>query len=428
MHSSIIEVLKTRGLFENGTCEQWPSGLHKVYHGIDPSADCLHLGNLIGLIVLRWFQLMGHTPVVILGGATGMIGDPSGRSKERNLLDRDTLGRNVAEIEKIVRKLLPAQEGLPEPIFLNNYDWFQSIGFLDFLRDVGKHFRLGAMLAKDSVQTRLQGDDGISFTEFCYQTLQAYDFYHLFEHCDVLAQCGGSDQWGNITSGCDLIARKSDRKIAPIGLVWPLLVRSDGRKFGKSEEGAIWLTSDKLSPYKFYQYAFNTTDADVISFMKKLTFMPMEEILRYEEGLMTHRDPPNTAQRRYAEELTRMIHGEEGLRQALAVTQAAKPGANAEFNTEQLQAIVGQIPTVELASDQVIGVKIVDIMAAYGLVESRASAKRLIENHGAYMNQQQVVDSMRVIQESDLLDHTWLVLSAGKKKRLLVKVLNTNHK
>lgn len=425
--NQIIEILRARGLIENITCEKFPEGSLRVYSGIDPSADCLHLGNLLALVVLRWFQLCGHTPVVILGGATGMIGDPSGRSKERNLLDIHSVQSNVRSIEKIVRKLLPAQEGMPAPLFYNNFDWFKDFNFIEFLRDVGKHFRMGTMLAKESVQARLNSDEGVSFTEFCYQTLQAYDFFHLFEHHGITIQCGGSDQWGNILAGCDLIGRKSNSLQKPFGIVWPLLLRSDGRKFGKSEEGAVWLSEEKLSAYKFYQYALNTPDSDVIGFMKKLTFMPLEEIDAYERGIRDQTDPPNTAQRKYALELTRFIHGEQGLAKALETTEVANPGKLLQLDGEKLEAVSSQVPTCTLSYEDVVGHKIIDVMVLSGIVESKAAARRLIENRGAYLNQAVIDDTQGALGDDNLIDGKWLVLSAGKKKRLLVRLKRAPH-
>lgn len=418
----ILQTLKSRELLDNAT-GALPSHPMRVYAGFDPSADCLHLGNFVGIAVLRWFQKLGHTPVVILGGATGMIGDPSGRSKERNLLDSQTLEHNVRSIEALMRKLLPSTEGLPEPIFLNNYDWFKDFHFVDFLRDVGKHFRVGTMMAKESVKQRLNSEEGISFTEFCYQILQGYDFYHLFEHENVMVQCGGSDQWGNITAGCDLISRKSSKKEKPIGVSWPLLVRSDGRKFGKSEEGAIWLREDKLSPYKFYQYAFQTPDADVIKFMKRLTMMPLEEIAFYEKGLLEGGLEPNAAQKRYAEELTRIVHGEKGVQEALESTRLAQPGHQVELSLENLQAMAQVVPVLILSQSEILQKRLIDLLVEGNLVSSKAEARRLIDNKGVYLNQKVVEDAQTQIQASDLIENQVLLLAVGKKKRLIVKVL-----
>jgi tyrosyl-tRNA synthetase len=418
----ILQTLKSRELLDNVT-GPLPERPVKVYAGFDPSADCLHLGNFVGIAVLRWFQKLGYTPVVILGGATGMIGDPSGKSKERNLLDSATLEHNVRSIEKLMRHLLRSEEGLPEPVFLNNYDWFQNFGFIDFLRDVGKHFRVGAMLGKESVRQRLNSEEGISFTEFCYQTLQGYDFYHLFEHHDVMIQCGGSDQWGNITAGCDLISRKSSKAEKGIGLSWPLLLRSDGRKFGKSEEGAVWLSEEKLSAYKFYQYAFQTPDADVFKFMRRLTMMPLEEIQHYEKESLAGRLEPNAAQRRYAQELTKIVHGEKSLEEAIESTKIAQPGHQVELTLTNLSQMAQVVPVLEKLKNDVLGKRIIDLIVEGALVGSKADARRLIENKGVYLNQQVVEVAQAVIQESDLIENQVLLLSVGKKKRLIVKVL-----
>lgn len=421
---AILKQLNSRGLLFDSTLKEMDVGPVKVYHGIDPSADCLHLGNLLGLIVLRHFQKMGHTPVLLLGGATGMIGDPSGKSKERSLLDERTLKHNISMIEVLVRKLLPQEPGMPAPIFVNNYDWFASIKFLDFLRDVGKHFRLGNMLSKESVQNRLESSEGMSFTEFCYQTLQAYDFYHLFENEGVRVQCGGSDQWGNITAGCDLISRMSNKNGPVMGLVYPLLTRSDGRKFGKSEEGAIWLSSDRLSPYQFYQYALNTPDSDVIRFMKCLTFMELEEIEEYARGIKYQLHEPNRAQKRYAEELTLLVHGKKGLDEALVLTQAARPGALVDFDGASLEKVASMMPTFELSKKELEQKRLVDLLLASGMVESKAAGRKLIENRGCYINKEQVSDITRSLQMEDLIDGQYVVLSVGKKRRLLVKLID----
>lgn len=418
----ILETLKSRELLDNVT-GALPNHPVRVYAGFDPSADCLHLGNFVGIAVLRWFQKLGHTPVVILGGATGMIGDPSGKSKERNLLDAATLEHNVRSIEKLMRHLLRSEAGLPEPIFLNNYDWFKQFSFIDFLRDVGKHFRVGTMMAKESVKQRLHSEEGISFTEFCYQTLQGYDFYHLFEHHNVAVQCGGSDQWGNITAGCDLISRKSQKNEKGIGLAWPLLLRSDGRKFGKSEEGAVWLGREKLSAYKFYQYAFQTPDADVIKFMKRLTMMPLEEIEHYEKELLAGRLEPNAAQKRYAEELTRIVHGEEGVLEAIESTKLAQPGHQVELSLANLNQMAQVVPLLQRSKNDVCGKRLVDLIVEGELTSSKAEARRLIENKGVYLNQRVVEDAQAVIQDSDLIENQVFLLSVGKKKRLIVKVL-----
>jgi len=294
----VIDVLKERGFIEAMTSDElmeMAKKPFKVYCGFDPTGDSLHLGHMVALMGLAWFQRFGHTPIAIVGGATGMIGDPSGKSQERLLLDEETIENNLKGIQKNLKALLDFTKE-NSALILNNLDWFKNFSFIGFLRDVGKFFRLGPMLAKDSVKTRLNSEEGMSFTEFSYQLLQGYDFLYLFNHYDVTVQIGGSDQWGNITAGTDLI-RKVHGKSA-YGITFPLLTRSDGQKFGKSEKGAIWLSEDRCSPYEFYQYLVRLPDADVIKLMRLLTFMDMEEIKRIEESMGQEGYVANTAQKK----------------------------------------------------------------------------------------------------------------------------------
>ena len=274
--SNVVDCLKERGLVDAMTSEEVVKLLEqprKLYLGFDPTADSLHIGSLVGIVILRWFQKFGHTPVVILGGATGRIGDPSGKSVERPLLDRAAIDYNVARIRRHFEVVLDFFHLKAKPILLNNDEWFSQMNLIDFLRDVGKHFRVGTMLAKEMVKSRIQSEEGICFTEFTYQLLQSYDFYHLFTHHGVVLQLGGSDQWGNITSGIDLVRKLTAAQA--YGLTFPLLTRSDGKKFGKTEEGTVWLAADRCSPYHFYQYFVRVPDADVIKLMRFLTFMEM---------------------------------------------------------------------------------------------------------------------------------------------------------
>ena len=302
----VVDVLRERGLLDACTNEDElreaaGDGSLSVYCGFDPTADSLHLGNLLGIVVLAWFQRCGHTPIALLGGATGRVGDPSGKSAERPVLDDVTINANVAGIEKILRGVLansasfaPPGDELKPARVLNNLDWFGGMGFLEFLRDVGKYARVGTMVAKDSVKSRLESERGMSFTEFSYQLLQGYDFVHLHREENVMVQVGGSDQWGNITAGTDLIRRISQRDGGAYGLTFPLLLKADGKKFGKSEDGAVWLSPDRLSPYKFYQHLLQSTDADVVRFMKTLTFVPIEEIEAMEAAMKEDGYAPNT--------------------------------------------------------------------------------------------------------------------------------------
>jgi tyrosyl-tRNA synthetase len=416
---NVIDVLKMRGFIDQMTHDELHARVNapiKAYVGFDPTADSLHLGNLVGIMGLAWFQKMGHTPVAVLGGATGLIGDPSGKSVERNLLDEKTLKHNVSCLERFFKKILFFSEG-PRPLILNNYDWLGGFSFIEFLRDVGKHFRIGPMMAKEMVRTRLESDEGMSFTEFSYQILQAYDFCHLSREHGVTLQMGGSDQWGNITAGTELNRKLGGETL--YGLTFPLLTRSDGKKFGKSEEGAIWLSSEKLSPYQFYQYLIRVSDLDVIKLLKMLTFLPLEEIAQIEAGMHV----PNSAQKRLAEEVTRFIHGEAGLAIALKVTEAIAPGSDATLDGDTLRELEKDMPTSELTSNEVVGQKYVDIGVKIGLFPSKTEGGKLIKNGGAYLNNGRIEDPSLVISPEDLIDQTYLLFSAGKKKRTLVKII-----
>lgn len=421
--SNVFDCLKERGLLDAVTSEELSKRLEqpiKLYCGFDPTADSLHIGNLVGIIVLGWFQKYGHTPVVILGGATGRIGDPSGKSIERPLLDPATIAYNVTRIRRHFEAILDFFHLKARPMVFNNDDWFADFRLVDFLRDVGKHFRLGVMLSKESVKSRLNSEEGISFTEFSYQLLQAYDFYHLYTLHGVTLQIGGSDQWGNITEGVDLIRKLGGGQ--GFGLTFPLLTRSDGKKFGKSEQGAIWLAADRCSPYDFYQYFFRIPDADVIKMMRMLTFMDMEEIRDYEAKMQDKEYMPNTAQKRLAEELTRLIHGEEGLAKALKVTEGAAPGSDAALDAESFREIAKDMSSTELPIGEVTGHKFVDIAVKIGLLPSKGEAVRLINNGGAYLNNVRLEDPNFRISDQSLVGGEFLLFGSGKKKKMLVRV------
>lgn len=415
---NVIDVLVARGFIEQMTHAELREKVNhpiKVYVGFDPTADSLHLGNLVGIMGLAWFQKFGHTPFVILGGATGLIGDPSGKSSERNLLDQKTLEYNVRKLDEFFRKILRFSGG-PKPVILNNNDWLGKFSLVDFLRDVGKHFRIGPMMAKEMVKTRLQSEEGMSFTEFTYQILQGYDFYYLCREHGVTLEMGGSDQWGNITAGTELNRKLGGDTL--YGLTFPLLTRSDGKKFGKSEEGAIWLSGEKLSPYQFYQYLVRVADADVIKLLKMLTFLDLEEISEIEAGMSV----PNSAQKRLAEEVTRFVHGEEGLQAALKVTEGMAPGSVAKLSGAVLQELASDMPNAELLLSEVVGQKYVDIAVKVGLVPSKSEGSKLIKNGGAYLNNERVADPALAIASSDLIDGSFLLFSAGKKKRMLIRI------
>ena len=421
--SNIIECLKERGLLDAITHEELIRRLDspaKLYCGFDPTADSLHIGNLVGIVILRWFQKFGHTPVVILGGATGRIGDPSGKSVERPLLDAAAISYNVTRIRCHFETVLDFFHPKVRPVIFNNDEWFSNFALIDFLRDVGKHFRLGTMLAKESVKSRLNSEEGISFTEFSYQLLQSYDFLHLHTHHGVILQIGGSDQWGNITEGVDLVRRIGSGQA--YGLTFPLLTRSDGKKFGKTEGGAIWLSADRCSPYEFYQYFVRIPDADVIKMMRMLTFMQMQEIQEYAEIMMSVDYVPNTAQKRLAEEMTRLIHGEEGLVKALRVTEGAAPGADAALDVESFREIAKDMLSTELLVSDVIEQKYVDVAVKINFHSSKGEVVRLIQNGGAYLNNLRVDDPNLRLSESSLVGGEFLLFGAGKKKKMLVKI------
>lgn len=420
---TVIDVLKERGFIDAMTSEEltvMAQKPFKVYCGFDPTGDSLHIGHMVALMGLAWFQRFGHTPFALVGGATGMIGDPSGKSAERQLLDETTLAHNVAGIRQNLEALLNFNSTDNPPIIVNNFDWFKGFSLIDFLRDVAKHFRLGPMLAKDSVKARLNSEEGMSFTEFSYQIMQGYDFLYLFDNHGVTVQIGGSDQWGNITAGTDLI-RKVRGKPA-FGITFPLLTRSDGQKFGKSEKGAIWLSPTKCSPYEFYQYLVRVSDADVIKLMRLLTFMDMDEIRRYEAEMAGPDYTPNSAQKRLAEEVTRIVHGPEGLATALRVTQAAAPGSDTTLDAATLANIAHDMPSHELALSEVVDNKIIDVLLKAGLQASKSEARRLIRNGGVYLNNQKIVDENQSITTQDLIEGKLLLLSAGKKNKVLIKI------
>lgn len=421
--ANVLHCLKERGLIEAVTSDELEARLEKpikIYIGFDPSADSLHVGSLVGILVLRWFQKFGHTPVVVLGGATGRIGDPSGKSVERPLLDAESIEKNIQGIRAHFEQILDFTDPHTRPLILNNDSWLSRFGFIDFLRDVGKHFRVSTMLAKESVKQRLESEEGISFTEFSYQLLQGYDFYHLLTEHGVQLQGGGSDQWGNITAGIELI-RKLNRKGA-FGLTFPLLTRSDGKKFGKTEAGAVWLSPERCSPYQFYQYFVRLPDADVIKMLRMLTFVEMEEIGALERQMGGAGYIPNTAQRRLAEEVTKIVHGEEGLQTALKVTEGAAPGTSARLDVDVFREIAKDMPHVVLSVDEVVGQKYVDILVKIGLLPSKAEATRLIQNGGAYLNNERVEDPRLQLTQAALIGGEFLLFGAGRKKKMIVSI------
>lgn len=420
---NIIDVLKERGFIEAMTSEdlrQLTEKPTRVYCGFDPTADSLQLGNLVGIVALAWFQRCGHTPVAIVGGATGMIGDPSGKTSSRQFLDEVVLEHNLNGIRKNLESILDFKHPTFPPLLLNNYDWYKDVSVIKFLREIGSLFRMGPMLAKDSVRPRLQSEEGMSFTEFSYQILQGYDFLHLFQQHRVTIQLGGSDQWGNITSGTELIRKMTGG--SAYGITFPLLTKSDGQKFGKSEKGTIWLSPEKLSPYEFYQYLIRIEDADVIKLMRMLTFMEMEEIHRYEKMMQDPNYTPRTAQKRLAEEVTLIVHGKEALQTAIRVTEGLAPGSQATLNAETLESLAADMPSTEFSHEKILNSKLIDLLVEIGLQSSKGEARRLLRNGGVYINNEKIEDENCVIVDKYLIDKRLMLISAGKKNKVLVRI------
>jgi len=389
-----------------------------LYVGFDPTADSLHLGHLIGLLILRRFQQAGHRPIAVAGGATGMIGDPSGKSAERNLLSTEILESNIAGIQGQLARLLDFETKTNTALLLNNADWTRPISVLDFLRDVGKHFSVNAMMAKDSVKSRME--TGISFTEFSYSLLQAYDFLHLQETYGCLLQAGGADQWGNITAGIDLIRRKHD--IATCGLTTPLLTKTDGTKFGKTEGGAIWLSPQKTSVYKFYQFLIQVEDAQVVQLLKYFTFLPQEEI---DALAAQHQATPERrdAHKKLALELTRLVHGEIATADALRASEILFGGSLEGITEAQFDEVIAEVPNTTQPR-QLLGQpggSLVDILIAAGLSPSKGQARKDIQAGGINVNNVRATDIALVLSTEHLLFGKFLLLRKGKRNYALVR-------
>lgn len=421
--NDVITFLEKRDFVDQKTHENLGEILQtpaSVYLGIDPTAPSLHLGNLVGIIALMHFQRMGHRPVILVGGATGLIGDPSGKDKERPLLTPEMVKENAAALEKQLSRFFRSDEKATKPLFVNNFNWFSQMNSIEFLRDIGKQFRIGQMMGKESVRARLQSEEGMSFTEFSYQLLQGYDFYYLFKHHNVTVQIGGSDQFGNITAGIEYVRRVEGKSV--YGMTFPLLTRSDGKKFGKSEKGAIWLSAELCSPYELYQYLYRTPDQDVVKMMKMLTLMEIAEIHKIEKEMNSPSYVPNSAQKRFAEEVTKIVHGEKGLKEAREASATLQPG-KMEFNEDNLLEIAKTIPNVSFQKADVIGTSFADIAVKGGLLTSKSEVRRLIQNNGAYLNGQKVSDPNLTIGLDHLLKGNLLLISCGKKKSLLIQLI-----
>jgi len=418
--ADIIDDLAARGLIHDSTDieqlrDRLSSGPIGVYAGFDPTAASLHVGNLVPLLLLRRFQQFSHRPVAVAGGATGMIGDPGGRSTERALLDGVTLDANLAAITDQLGRLLDFSSAENKARLVDNRDWTAPIGVLEFLRDVGKHITVNTMLAKDSVRNRVESEGGISFTEFSYMLLQANDFKHLLESMDVELQVGGSDLWGNITAGIDLIRRTSGHHVH--GLTVPLITRADGSKFGKSADGAVWLSAERTTPYAFYQYFVNTDDRDVERFLLQLTLLPLDRITSI---LERHSTAPEKrfAQQELARAVTALVHGEDEANQAAGASQGFSRSA-AELEVGEWEALSSSLPVLELGPSD-LGRDLVDLLATHGVIASKSEGRRLVAQKGISLNDMTVVEG-QVLDESEFLEGTWAMVRRGKKQRFLLR-------
>ena len=417
------EELESRGLIADVSNPEIKEILNtkkiSFYIGYDPTAKSLQIGNLFAMITMKRFQEAGHKPYVLLGGATGMIGDPSGKSTERVLLTEEVIRENIEAQKKQFQRILKF-DGTNPAIMVNNYDWMGQFSFLGFLRDVGKRFRISEMIAKDSVKKRLESEVGLSFTEFCYQMLQAYDFRHLALNNDVILQMGGGDQWGNITAGIDY-ARKMDARQV-YGIVIPLVTDSNGNKFGKSEGGtAIYLDPEMTSPYQMYQFLLNSDDSSVVKYLKYFTFLSLDEIAILEEKTKTEAHLRN-AQKTLAAEVVKLVHGEEGLNAALTATKIFFGEKITNLKDKDLNAIFQDVPSVEMKrSDLQLGIPYLDLLAATPLFASKGEAKRSVEQKGVYLNNDTVPEMSAKLDESHLASETCMVIRKGKKNYCVIK-------
>ena len=422
---NLIKELTWRGMIQDimpGTDLQLEKEMTTGYIGFDPTADSLHIGSLVPILLLVHLQKAGHKPIALVGGATGMVGDPSGKSEERNLLSEDILNHNLACVKRQLEKYLDFSPSRPNAAEMaNNYDWFRPISFLDFIRDVGKHITVNYMSSKDSVRKRLEGENGMSFTEFTYQLVQGYDFYWLYTNKNCKLQMGGSDQWGNITTGTELIRRKAGGEA--FAFTCPLVTKADGGKFGKTEKGNIWLDPSKTSPYQFYQFWLNATDADAEKWIKLFTFLPQDTI---RDLLLQQIDHPEARplQKTLAREVTVFVHGEDGYQKAIADTEKffSNQSAPAEsLSEEDLESIDGvarfDYPAAKIAQ----GTDIVTFLAETGIFSSKGEARKLVEGGGVSVNRKKVESVKLAVNDSLLLHGKYILIQKGKKNYYLVK-------
>ncbi|GBD66653.1 tyrosyl-tRNA synthetase [Tetragenococcus halophilus subsp. halophilus] len=419
MHSDFFQELKQRGLVHQTTDEkaleeQLNKESVKLYVGFDPTADSLHIGHLLPILMLRRFQQNGHTPIALVGGGTGMIGDPSFKDQERQLNPLETVQDWSNNVKQQLSQFIDFNNEKNPAIVANNYDWLGEMTLIDFLRDIGKNFTINYMMSKESVKRRIEA--GISYTEFAYQLLQAYDFLKLYQKYGCLLQLGGSDQWGNITSGIELLHREED--VQGFGLTMPLITKADGKKFGKTEGNAIWLDANKTSPYEFYQFWLNTDDRDAVRFLKYFTFFSLDEIAQIEEEF---NQAPETrvAQKALAKDVTTLVHGQKGYEQAKRISEALFSGSVKELNTEELDQAFGGVPAYEVDSDD--SLNLVEILIAAGIDSSKRQAREDINNGAIYLNGDRIQDTSYEIQASDKLGGKTTVIRRGKKRYFLLR-------
>ncbi len=426
---NFIEELQWRGMIHTmmpGTEEQLKKELTSAYVGIDPTADSLHIGHLVGVMMLKHFQRAGHKPIALIGGATGMIGDPSGKSAERNLLDEKALRHNQDCLQAQLAKFLDFTSDAPNAALLvNNYDWMKDYSFLDFIRDIGKHITVNYMMAKESVKKRLSSESnvGMSFTEFSYQLLQGYDFLHLYQNNNCKLQMGGSDQWGNITTGTELIRRKTGGEA--FALVCPLITKADGGKFGKTESGNVWLDRRYTSPYKFYQFWLNVSDADAEKYIKIFTAIDKAEI---DALIAQHTEAPHlrTLQKRLAQEVTVMVHSEEDYQAAVEASGILFGNATSEalkkLDEETLLAVFDGVPQFKIAKELlVLGVKAIDLLVDVAAVfPSKGEMRKLVQSGGVSINKEKLENQDLFLTDSILLNSKYLLVQKGKKNYFLL--------
>lgn len=423
---NFVDELRWRGMLHDimpGTEDQLNSGMTAGYLGFDPTSDSLHVGSLAQIMTLIHFQRAGHKPVALVGGATGMVGDPSGKSAERNLLSEDALNHNLRGIEAQLKRFLNFDCGANSAVLVNNYDWFKNFNFLDFIRDVGKHITVNYMMAKDSVKRRLEGEAGISFTEFTYQLVQGYDFYYLWKEKNCLLQIGGSDQWGNIVTGTELIRRK-EGGIA-FALTTPLIKKTDGTKFGKTESGTIWLDPAKTSPYKFYQFWINASDLDAKNWIRIFTLKSQLEIevLEKEHAASPHL---RILQKALADEITIRVHSEQALQTAISTSDFLFGNGSLEFlqslNNEEIEGIFEGIPQFNISKAELAtGIQATDLLAEKSSVfASKSEARKMIQGGGVSINKEKLGDASQLVSSGNLINNRYVVAQKGKKNYYLL--------